>query len=146
MKSAERERLVLAALAPARCAAFQPVQVQKLFFLIDDKLAGELGGKAFDFKPYDYGPYDKNVYTVLEHLQEQGLVSISEGHRSGDRRYNLTEEGQAKGRVALDSYGQDLAGRITTLSEWVRSLTFTQLVSAIYNEYPDMRVNSVFVQ
>jgi hypothetical protein len=33
---------------------------------------------------------------------------------------------------------------IRQASEFVRSLSFTQLVSAIYKAYPEMRENSVF--
>jgi len=28
--------------------------------------------------------------------------------------------------------------------EWTRSLSFTELVKAIYQDYPDMKANSVF--
>ena len=63
-----RRRVVLAALACKDRAAFAPVQVQKLFFLLDENVADELGGRQFDFQPYYYGPFDREVYAELQTL------------------------------------------------------------------------------
>ena len=40
-----RQRLVLAALAAEPASSFAPVQVQKLFFLLDQNIAADLGGR-----------------------------------------------------------------------------------------------------
>jgi hypothetical protein len=47
------------------------VQVQKLFFLLDENIAADLGGRQFSFEPYDYGPFDRAVYSELELLARQ---------------------------------------------------------------------------
>jgi hypothetical protein len=62
----DRSSLVLAALAAAGGnAAFTPVQVQKLLFLIDREAGRLVGGPHFDFLPYDYGPFDRAVMIPL---------------------------------------------------------------------------------
>lgn len=141
----DRSELVLAALATEAGAEFAPVQVQKLFFLLDENLADELGGRQFSFKPYDYGPYDKAVYRELETLKAQGLVNIvNHGPSAGQRRYTLTARGQVEGQRLLSGLSAGAHGYMTDLSAWVRSLSFAQLVGAVYKAYPHMRENSIF--
>ena len=74
--SAKVQDIILAAMATEPDISFAPVQVQKLFFLIDQDVAGPVGGPFFNFEPYDYGPYDKDVYRQLEMLEVEGLVYI----------------------------------------------------------------------
>ena len=71
-----RQKVVLAALAAERSSAFAPVQVQKLFFLLDQNIAADFGGRQFNFEPYDYGPFDRAVYSELEALAQKELVAI----------------------------------------------------------------------
>lgn len=137
-----RGDLVLAALAAAgQSASFRPVQVQKLFFLIDQEIPTLVDGPHFDFRPYDYGPFDSEVYSELGHLKQEGLVLVSQGYY---RSYSLTQEGFEKGSAALKSLKQSARVYIQRASAWVLSLSFSQLVTAIYDAYPKMKANSVF--
>lgn len=138
----EKKKLVLAALAAANGDAHTPVQVQKLFFLIDREIADLVGGPHFDFTPYDYGPFDRKVYEALEILTTQGLVeTIPE---KTWKSFRLSPEGQRFGSEILSSLTKEAQDFIVKASEFVRSLTFQQLVAAIYKAYPEMRANSVF--
>jgi uncharacterized protein len=137
-----KEELVLAALAPGKGALHKPVQVQKLLFLIDREIANILGGPFFDFKPYDYGPFDKDVYAVLEALADQGYVDIVPENTW--RSYKLTSMGQAFADVLLKRCPERAVDYIQRSSAFVRELSFTQLVGAIYKAYPEMRANSIF--
>ncbi len=140
-----RQELVLAALAADGGAEFAPVQVQKLFFLIDENLARALGGRQFSFEPYDYGPFDRAVYSELESLARADLVRVIDiGPSNGRRRYALTPAGQEAGRHALAKLHPEVQEYLAKVSAWVRSLGFAQLVGWIYEKYPHMRVNSVF--
>jgi hypothetical protein len=78
-----RQEVMLAALAAESGSVFAPVQVQKLFFLLDQNIASDLGGKQFAFEPYDYGPYDRTVYSELEALSRRGLVTIEAAPGAG---------------------------------------------------------------
>jgi hypothetical protein len=58
--------------------------------------------------------------------------------------YRLTPRGQRRGDELLGKIRPSVVRYIRELSEWVRGLSFAQLVSAIYKEYPEMQVNSLF--
>jgi hypothetical protein len=138
----KREEMILVGLAPANGSIHSPVQVQKLFFLIDQNIAKTVGGPHFNFQPYNYGPFDKRVYETLEVMASEGLIEIVPIYTW--KSYKLTETGQVLGEKLLNGLSEPIRNYVGELSRFVRSLTFSQLVSAIYKAYPDMRANSVF--
>ena len=135
---------VLAVLAAADGASHTPVQVQKLFFLLDRKAPNLVGGPHFNFQPDDYGPFDVAVYRELESLASDNLVEIQTVNDTRRKTYRTTPSGQTKGSQLLASFGEPIAEYVSQLSLWVRSQSFAQLVSSIYTHFPDMKVNSVF--
>ncbi len=138
-----RSDLMLAAMAAGAQSPLTPVQLQKLMFLLDQNVADDLGAPHFCFYAHSYGPFDPGVYEEVRSLSSNGLAQ--EVATTGTvRRYMLTEGGLHRGKQVLESIPRDLADYIVQLSAWVRSLSFAQLVSAIYREYPEMRKNSVF--
>lgn len=142
----ERHQHVLVGLGTSEKAPFTPVQVQKLFFLLDRNGGGDhFSCPQFDFKPYDFGPFDAEVYKELEGLSNAGLVEISYD-RTGLKHFRLTAAGQQSANevfAQLDERSQVFVARV---SDWVREQTFTSLLSSMYRHYPDMAVNSVFRQ
>lgn len=120
------------------------MQAQKLFFPLDEKLPELVGGPRFDFKPYAYGPFDSGVYRDFDALARRELVEISTAGFPSLRTYRATPVGQARGAELLDTLPGNAVACIRKLSGWVRSLSFASLVSAVYQAYPAMRVNSVF--
>ena len=138
--------MVLAALSAGTAGSFAPVQVQKMFFLLDENISAEFGGKQFNFEPYDYGPFDKNVYSELNALQSMGLVELSYiSPTAGGRRYSPTPLGRNLGESALASLSPNAQNFIIDVSDFVRRLTFAQLVGSIYKAFPHMREKSIFV-
>lgn len=137
----QRSDIVLAALAASGGATHTPVQVQKLFFMIDRRISGWIGGPFFDFQPKDYGPFDKEVYSQIEALSWAGDAAIEDGRM---KTYRLTTQGQKKGEQLLASLDPTASNFIRELSSWVRGLSFADLVSAVYKEYPEMKANSIF--
>lgn len=138
-----RNEIVLAGLAAAgENASFSPVQVQKLFFLLDREAATSIQGPYFNFQPYDYGPFDSAVYSALSALEAQGFVRSESFGRY--RTYSLSSEGFQHGSRLLALFSTNTRNYLKQLASWIRSLSFAELVSAIYNKYPDMKVNSVF--
>jgi len=138
----DRNDFVLAVFATSDGAIHTPVQVQKLFFLIDKKTSEEVGGPYFDFSPYDYGPFDIEVYNEISRLSLKEDMEIVTNQRF--KKYKLTTQGQKKGEEILNSLDEITVEYIKKLSEFVRSLSFAELVSTIYKAYPEMKVNSVF--
>ena len=140
-----REDYVLMGLAPARGAPHTPVQVQKLFFILqtDAQKSDSLGKVRFEFEPYHFGPFDKDVYVELEKLQRKGLVEISYGS-SGLRNYRLTSAGQESAEEILNDIDDRSRKFVDAISNWIRGQSFFALVNTIYEHYPDMAVKSIF--
>ena len=121
---------------------YEPVQVQKLFFLLDENAASGIGGKKFNFRPYDYGPFDRAVYDEIEALAGEGLIEVYGDGRS--RRYSLTLAGIDRAAELLESLPPRVRKYMGDVSKWVQSQSFEDLVATIYEHYPEMAVNSVF--
>jgi uncharacterized protein len=139
-----RQKFMLAALAADRAGSFAPVQVQKLFFLLDKNLAADFGGPQFNFEPYDYGPFDRAVYSELETLAQNGLVAIEAAPGASRRKFSLTAAGYDAGQAVFGQLNARARDYMMTVSAWVRSLGFAELVGSIYKQYPEMKANSVF--
>jgi hypothetical protein len=138
-----RSEILLAGLAGGgENATFTPVQVQKLFFLLDREAAKVLEGPHFRFEPYDYGPFDSGVYSGLDELARRGLARVEASGRY--RVYALTQEGFVEGERLLDDLPPNAQDYIVSAADWVRKLSFQQLVASIYNRYPEMKAKSVF--
>jgi len=139
-----RKELVLASMATCCGHTYTPVQLQKLLFLLDKRVPKETGGPHFDFQPYHYGPFDKDVYNELNTLENEGLVEIINDSELEVRKYRLLPNGAKFGEEALGKLDKATGEYVHKLSDFVRTASFPQLVSAIYEAYPEMRVNSVF--
>ena len=140
----DRANYVLASMSPAKMDDFSPVQVQKLFFLLDRNIADHTEGPHFNFIPYDYGPFDSEVYKQLRELERAVLVTVNGSNQQPSRTYRLTSSGQEQGLQQFQKFPTDAQEYITGAVEFVRAASFSELVSAIYRDYPDMKVNSVF--
>lgn len=137
----DRDKHVLAVLSTSHGMPWTPVQLQKMFFLLDERIPRDIEGPRFDFQPYDYGPFDAAVYHEVNTLARAGKAAIGQ---EGVRSYWLTQAGQSEGEQALKALPPDAQEYVQRLSDWVRSLSFTELVSAVYGEFPEMREKSVF--
>ena len=137
----DRSDIVLAALAAGGSdARYNPVQIQKLLFLVDREIPDDIGGPHFDFQPYHYGPYDGTVFAVAERQVEDGKAIVD---WSGPYRVHcLSETGFTEGLAVLRRMPRAASRYVAKAAEWVLSQTFGTLVSAIYRQYPDMAVNS----
>ena len=135
--------LLLASLGAAKQHPHTPVQIQKLIFLVEQNVADRLGGPYFAFKPYDYGPFDAQLYDYLREMERKGIV-ISTATSGGWKSYALTDTGLHEAErisTTIDPYSLDYIQRA---SNFVRGLSFSDLVAAIYKAYPAMKENSVF--
>lgn len=139
-----KEEVMLGALAAGKGHIYTPVQVQKLLFLIDKKIPEMIQGPYFNFVPYAYGPFDIEIYSILEQLGATGDVEIIRDSAVRWSRYRLTHQGQEKGEIILGKLNAEISAYIKSLSTFVKSLTFAELVAAIYSEYPEMKQNSIF--
>jgi uncharacterized protein len=142
---ASRRNIVLAVLAAANGSRLSPTQLQKALFLVSTNMPTVFEpGHAFNFEPYNYGPFDAQVYAAAETLSVSGHAAISKSPNGRWKEYAATGLGVNEGSQVLASLAQNEQKYITDVVRWVQSLSFEQLVKAIYDFYPDMRVNSIF--
>lgn len=135
--------LLLIALAAGEKSEHSPVQIQKLLFLIDKNVGERIGGPLFDFKPYDYGPFDSSIYDLLRQFESEGLASSSPTIK-GWSKYSLTDAGLKRSSEVNVNIDKTVLNYISEVSKYVRTVSFVDLVSAVYKAYPEMKVNSVF--
>jgi uncharacterized protein len=141
----KRHDALLAILGAAEGRPFSPVQLQKAVFLIDRNLPHVFDADSrFGFTPYDYGPFDREVYVEASALELSGLASTAKG-ASGYTEYSVTDNGLVRAKEILQGLDEDQRVYFASVVEWVRSLSFAKLVKSIYEAYPDMRANSIFV-
>ncbi len=140
-----RREIVLAMLAASGGRPYSPAQIQKAIFLVSRNLKDVIAsGPRFKFEPYDYGPFDASVYHEIDDLEREGLSETGYTVDSRWREYRATPDGVAAGRKLLLAMPEKRRKYFEEVSRWVRSLTFAELVSAIYKEYPEMRARSIF--
>jgi hypothetical protein len=140
-----RSDVLLAILAASQGRPLTPVQIQKATFLVTRHFPGLIRhGPRYNFTPYDYGPFDQAVYTDAQLLARAGHVEIARREGVNWNQYSASDAGIAQGEAILDSMPQNERNYVRRVSAWVRSLSFEDLVRAIYEQYPEMRVNSIF--
>ena len=131
-----------------------PIQTQKLFFLIGERLQEVCGPeiKQFDFQPYYYGPFDKDLSRLLRlFVQSNILVPYTISH---DECYQLAicrvEYYQINKQKIVDTSGffnEKIRNYIKNqLVEFVRRVSFRDLCFSIHKEFPDMAINSILVE
>lgn len=97
----------------------------------------------YRFEPYDYGPFDSRVYRDLDALQLEGLIDVQRSPGSSRKTYHLTEEGRRRYRVLCDLVSPSDLAAVRVAKTRVTSLSFDELLSAIYIEHPAFATNSV---
>lgn len=140
-----RADVVLAILASAEGQPLTPVQLQKAAFLLDRNLPDLIDdGPTFHFEPYDYGPFDKAVYDEASQLAFRGLAQISHAQWGRWYLYQASPHGLESGNALLRQLPENIFSYIENVTSWVRSQSFASLVKSIYDQYPEMRANSIF--
>lgn len=135
----------LLAIASAK-AALQPVQLQKALFLFAAKVPAEVlpATSRYQFKPYDYGPFSAEIYADAEVLEQHGLVDISRPPTSRYKEFCITPAGRAAAVTLRAHENPNVVNYLANLVAYTQSLGFNQLVASVYEEFPEMRANSVF--
>lgn len=140
-----REDWTLLALSAAQGEPLTPVQLQKSLFLLGMRSPEPLPADFYDFEPYNYGPFDIRIYKDAEELERRGFVRID---REAPGRtwalYQATAAGLDEATRIRASAPQRALKYLDEVVAWTRKLTFRQLVSAVYDAYPEQRVNSIF--
>jgi uncharacterized protein len=139
----KRQDWTLLALSFANGRGLSAVQLQKALFLLERGLPDEVGPRFYNFTPYNYGPFDSSVYKDADVLADQSLVNISKP-TGRYTVYSITPEGAKSAKELVAKAPARAVQHLKDIVEWIQTLTFAQLVRAIYTRYPEMKENSVF--
>jgi len=121
-----------------------PVQMQKSLFIIGQSHLPELPSDFYEFHPYNYGPFCEEVYHDADALVAEGMVFSIPVSGQSWFKYIITPKGGGSAQKIRGESNGGLSAYISETVQWVMSLTFTELLRAIYAKYPDYSVNSVF--
>jgi len=121
-----------------------PAQLQKSIFLAQQKFPGVEGICEYNFEPYNYGPFDRRVYDDAESLAAEGLVAAVPGGGGRWTDFILTREGEAFIDKCESEIGHETRSYLKDVLKWAQSISFNDLIAAIYKAFPGMKVNSLF--
>jgi uncharacterized protein len=133
----------LLVLAAAEGNRLTPVQLQKCLFLLGRELPHAVGTDYYDFRPYNYGAFDAAAYFDAERMESQGLTRIVPTP-GGWKDFAATPAGLARAAALAQGVPPSVISYLRALVRWARSLSFAQLVRAVYERHPDTKVNSIF--
>ena len=135
----------LLVMAAPRQRPLEPVQLQKILFILSQLRPDQLKVDAFyDFIPYDYGPFCRDIYSDAEALEGEGLVTIDRSVPRPSRTFSVTPAGAERAASLRLQLDKTVLEYLDKLTGWVTALSFNQLVSWIYKNFPEMKENSVF--
>lgn len=142
----DRRHWPLLVIDEAGPSGLSPLQLQKSLFLIGRNLPGEVSNSYYDFIPYNYGPFDARVYSDAQSLINSDLIRAVQVSGRNWAYYTIAPPGHDVAQYVRNSEVSERASQyITTVVAWVQSLTFAQLLAAIYKAYPEYKAKSVFV-
>jgi len=129
-------------LAAAADGRLDPVQMQKTLFILSQEAKAYVGADFYTFRPYNYGPFDSLIYRDVDQLARQGL--LIDDNRNRVRCYVLTQSGAQQAQAIGAGLPTQLTDYIRAVVTWAKSVTFDELLRAVYARYPAYAVNSVF--
>lgn len=142
----ERRHWALLVLDEAGPSGLSPIQLQKTLFLIGRNLPDEVGDDYYEFVPYNYGPFDARVYSDAQYFVNSGLVQVIQVAGKAWSFYTITPNGHNMAQHIRETEASERAlSYLTKVVKWVQSLSFAQLLAAIYKAYPEYKAKSVFV-
>ncbi len=114
-----------------------PIQIQKMFFLLEKRLGKEAA--FFNFEPYMYGPYDRNLNDIVNEMVKNNEIDVS--NINGVNNYQVNKN---LNHFNNNFFDEKKAQFIQNLASFIKQKTFKELCFSIYEEFPEMKVNSVF--
>jgi hypothetical protein len=113
-------------------------------FLMEAEAKQLVGPYFYKFVPYNYGPFDADVYHDLDDLAARGLVTGGSPTGRSWRMHAVTPVGVDAAAKVKQTANAKAVRYLGDVVDWVSSMSFPQLVRAIYAKYPEYKANSVF--
>ncbi|MBI4480044.1 MAG: hypothetical protein HY651_08490 [Acidobacteria bacterium] len=139
------QKLLLLFLA-AKQAKIDPIRIMKgQFILAKETPAAWLPAEMrYEFVPYSFGPCSFQIYSDLDWLEHQNLITAAEVPDQSWKYYVTAAVGNQEVQRLRTDLGHELVNYIAEVRNFVDSLDFRSLLTAVYRKYPDYAVKSVF--
>lgn len=144
MTTMKAQDWTLLAIAAGKGRTLTPVQLQKSLFLLSKEYPELLESGFYQFTPYNYGPFDVRIYGDAERLSGEGLVELQVVTGRRWNEYSVTSNGADRAAALRREAPPEALAYLDRVVAWAKSLSFQQLVRAVYQKYPEYRANSVF--
>jgi len=141
-------------------------RLEKLMFLLYKQSSfKDVIGKDYKFDSYDYGPFSSEIFDDIEALKISGILHeetfMGEKLESIDfeenemnvnedisnilsmKKYKLTKKGFAISKILFDSINDKQKAEIINIKKKFNSIPITNLLTYVYNNYPDVTKKSV---
>lgn len=139
-----RHDWILHALAAASNHRLTALRLQKTLFLLGRRRPKAVGRQFYRFRPYHYGPFAADIYHDADELVAQGFLALDLSRGQRMRHFALTEAGAAAAEERSARAPTDALEYLEAVVTWSEQLPFNVLVRAVYDEFPEMRANSIF--
>ncbi|MGB2603712.1 MAG: hypothetical protein WBC78_08960 [Candidatus Sulfotelmatobacter sp.] len=118
------------------------MQLQKSLFLLGMEVPA-VRENFYEFFAHNYGPFCKDIYADAERLAQNSLIVVERTQQS-HAMFLITAIGEARVAHIKPEVPPRTWEYLRTAVEWTQQQSFSGLIRAIYDKYPEYRVNSVF--
>jgi uncharacterized protein YwgA len=140
----DRSEWLLLALRSARRHRLTAVKLQKSLFVLGERRGEAVGDDYYQFRPYHYGPFSADIYHDADSLANKGLLQVDTSRGQSMREYVLTEEGERAADASARRAPKMAREYLEAVVAWAQPLRFDELVRAVYEAFPETRINSIF--
>lgn len=137
---------LLLLVSEAAPGGLDPVRLQKGMFLLAEEAALPRG-ERYRFVPYNYGPMSRGLYRGLRDLVRAGLVERRSAPGVPWGRYSVTAAGAARAgelETALGPRALERLARLREIRARIAGQTFGELLTDVYDRYPEYSGRTVF--
>ena len=124
--------------------SLSPVQLQKSLFLLKHMNPDAINNNFYNFIPYHYGPFCLNIYEDANSPKFNEMINVNVNAIERWNVYSITDKGTKYVDNLKKQIKPELYNYALKIVKWVKSKSFSQLISAIYKQFPEFKVNSVF--
>ena len=135
---------ILLALNCSEDKTLSPLQLQKSLFLLSQMYSDAFSNNFYNFVPYHYGPFCLQIYEDVDFLKSKDLISIEVDTIRRWKTYSITDKGLNYIDNLRKKIEPEVYGYLLKIIKWIKSQSFSQLMSSIYKQFPEFKVNSVF--
>lgn len=140
----EKKDWILLVLNCSEDKTLSPVQLQKSLFLLGRMFPDAVSNNFYNFVPCHYGPFCLEIYEDADFFKLKDLISINVDTIRRWKTYSITDKGLNYVAILKKKIKPEVYNYVLEIIKWVKDQSFSQLISAIYKQFPEYKIYSVF--